>query len=58
MGILGKTVFILWLLWVHVFFYRNLLVKYGDALGDIGLGGASGLILSVANKLLSIIGLS
>ena len=58
MGILGKTVFILWLLWVHIFFYRNLLVKYSDALGDIGLGGAAGLILSAANKLLSIIGLS
>ncbi len=57
MGWLGKTVFILWLLWVHVFFYRNLLVKYGDALGDIGLGGAAGPILSITNKLLSVIGL-
>ena len=57
MGWFAKTIFILWLLWVHIFFYRNLLVRYSDALGDIGLGGAAGLILSVANKLLSIIGL-
>ncbi len=58
MGKLGKAIFILWLLWVHMFFYRNLLARYGDALGDIGLGGLAHSIVSFTDKLLSILGLA
>jgi len=58
MGRFGKSVFILWLLWVHVFFYRAVIERYGDVLGELGLGGASGSILSVADRLLCIVGLN
>ena len=58
MGRLGKSLFIFWLVWVHVFFYRNILVRYGDALGDIGLGGVARSILCITERLLSIIGLA
>ncbi len=58
MGRFAKTVFILWLLWVHVFFYRALTARYGEVLGEVGLGGAAGSILSVTERLLSIVGLN
>ena len=39
-------------------FYRVVLTRYAAALGDEGLGGAVGSILSAAGNLISIIGLS
>ncbi len=58
MGWFAKTVFILWLLWVHLLFYRAILTRYAAILGDSGLGGAVGSLLCAAGNLLSIIGLS